>query len=630
MQLNAAPFLAGIARVQTSMRNLQAAAAGITGAFFAVRSTMAGLSAVFDGMKNALDMGGKFADLSASTGASVSELVMLSQAFQNAGLGADAVGPMIARFQKSLAGVNEDGQSTSNVLQKLGINTLALSRMSVSAQFQELSRAISAIEDPAERTKRAMELFGRSGAQMLALFRDPEAFTRAAAEVGIMGDVLEANAGKFDSMSDALVTLGTKVDQFFVGAMSTLQQSSALEDAAKTDFTPTGQSAGAAAAAIMDLSKAASDYIALLPGIKMMKDMFLNTFIDPKIVDAAASSIDQQTQLSTSRFDPAVRSVSNEGERVAVLEELTAAIDAARARMDNLDSEFANVPEDARVKIVDALGRQIGMLDRQRDILSQITPETMAANAAEAERAAALAKSAAEAAKLAEQVDKAMASRDAETEKRILSGLSPADASNRVLGQIGAGSFEAVGQEIESLRSLGADATDEQKARIMELVEAEKTLLEIKGRQTQEDEKRAEQAERINQLMGDLAIDAEKVVAEASGDTARVAELDRAKAAAETQRRFEAEGMDPGAAAELAGKQAELQQIGKELGDAVQKMATADSQRAIGLGGNVFAETRTPLNEIASRAKTTNDLLQKLIAETAKRGPTVLLAETFD
>ena len=147
MQLNAAPFLAGIARVQTSMRNLQAATAGLMGAFVAVRSTMANFQAVFDGMKNALDLGGKFADLAASTGASVSELVMLSQAFQNAGMGADAVGPMIARFQKALAGVNEEGQSTAGALQKLGINTLALNRMSAAAQLQELSRAFSSSQE---------------------------------------------------------------------------------------------------------------------------------------------------------------------------------------------------------------------------------------------------------------------------------------------------------------------------------------------------------------------------------------------------------------------------------------------------------------------------------------------------
>jgi len=631
IQLNAAPFLAGIARVQSSMRNLQAVAAGITGAFFAVRSVMAGLSAVFNGMKGALDMGGKFSDLSASTGASVSELVLLTKAFENNGLAADAVGPMIARFQKALGGLNEEGQSTTSVLEKLGINTLALGRMSVAAQFQELSRAFSAIEDPALRTRRAMELFGRSGAQMLTLFRDPEAFSRAAAEIGSMGDVLEDNATKFDSMSDAITTIGQKMDQFFVGAMSALQQSNALEDAAKTDFTPTGQSAGAAAASILNLSQAATDYIALLPGIKMMKDMFLDTFINPKIAEAAAGAVDRETESSVGRFDPAVRSVASEEERASLLEEMGAAADATRERIANLYTEFADVPEGDRMKIYDAMVRQVEMIEAQRDVLSQITPEVMAANAAEADRAALLAKSAAEAAKLAAQVDKALEARDAAAEQRVLAGLSPQDAQDRVLNQVGADSAEGVLSEMESLRAMGSDATDEQKARLMQLIEAEKTLLDIKGRQTAEDEKRAEHAAKLSELMGDLALDADKALAMATGDEEKVREIESQKAANELQRRLESEGMDPAAAAELAQKQAELQRLTGDLQNAERlQPQQGDAQRSLGLGGSAgLGPSIDVQKEIAKKQEAANNLLSE-IKELVKNRQVVRVAEVFD
>ena len=74
IELNAAPFIGGIAKVQRQIRNLQAAAAGITATFLAARAAIAGLSGVFSEMKGALDLGGQLSDLSASTGASVSEL----------------------------------------------------------------------------------------------------------------------------------------------------------------------------------------------------------------------------------------------------------------------------------------------------------------------------------------------------------------------------------------------------------------------------------------------------------------------------------------------------------------------------------------------------------------------------
>ena len=634
MQLNAAPFLAGIARVQTSMRNLQAATAGLMGAFVAVRSTMANFQAVFDGMKNALDLGGKFADLAASTGASVSELVMLSQAFQNAGMGADAVGPMIARFQKALAGVNEEGQSTAGALQKLGINTLALNRMSAAAQLQELSRAFSSIQDPAERTKRAMELFGRSGAQMLALFRDPEAFTRAAAEVGTMGDALEDNATKFDSMSDALTTIGGKLNQFFVGLMSGTSGADALERAATIDFTPMGQAVGGVGSSLKGwlpsldtIEKWATRTSPLFAQINgSIKGLMI-----PKMADSAAGNLDKRTKEAAETFDAKIRSVGSEDERGKVMEELSASIESASEKLANLDSILAGIPQDERSKIADALQRQVAAYEQQRNVLAAITPEVMAANAAEADRAALLAKSAAEAAKLAAQVEKALEARDASAEQRVLAGLSPEDAQDRVLNQIGAESADGVLSEMESLRAMGNDATDEQKARLMQLIEAEKTLLEIKGRQTAEDEKRAEHAAKLSELMGDLALDADKALAMATGDEEKVREIESQKAANELQRRLESEGMDPAAAAELAQKQAELQRLSGELQNAERlQPQQGDAQRSIGLGGSAgLGPSIDVQKEIAKKQEAANSLLTE-IKDLVKNRQVVRVAEVFD
>lgn len=634
MQLNAAPFLAGISRVQTSMRNLQAATAGLMGAFIAVRSAMANFQAVFDGMKNALDLGGKFSDLSASTGASVGELVMLSQAFQNAGLGADLVGPMIARFQRALAGVNEEGQSTAGALQKLGINTLALSRMSVASQFQELSRAFSSIEDPAERTRRAMELFGRSGAQMLALFRDPEAFSRASAEVGTMGDVLEANAGKFDSMSDAITTITGKLDQFFVGLMSASGGADALERAAKVDFTPVGQAIGNVGSSLKSWLPSLEAIERWATRVSPMFAMILGSvkgLMIPKMAEAQAGSIDMQTEANAQTFDAKLRSVTSEDERGKIMEELGAAIDGARSRLENLDTLLADVPAEDRAKIADALQRQLSTYEKQRDVLAAITPETMDANAAEAERAAALARSAAEAAKLAAQLDKALEARDASAEQRVLAGLSPQDARDRVLGQVGADSANAVTSEIESLRGLGNDATDEQKARLMQLIEAEKTLLEIKGRQTAEDEKRAEHAERLSKLMGDLAFDADRAVAQAAGDTELVQRIDAEKSAMEMMRRLIDEGMNPEDAAELFRAKVDADMANQAANNmAPIQPQQGDSQRSIGLGGSAgLGPSIEVQKEISRKQAETNRYLADLVGIMKNRTP-VKLAEVFD
>jgi hypothetical protein len=506
--------------------------------------------------------------------------------------------------------------------------------MSAAAQFQELSRAFSSIQDPAERTKRAMELFGRSGAQMLALFRDPEAFTRAAAEVGTMGDVLEASATKFDSMSDALTTIGGKLDQFFVGLMSGAGGADALERAATIDFTPMGQAIGGVGSSLkgwLPSLNTIETWATRVSPLFAQINQSIKGLMIPKMADSAASNLDKRTKEAAETFDAKIRSVGSEDDRGKVMEELSAAIESAREKLSNLDTSLAGIPQDERSKIADALQRQVTAYEQQRDVLTAITPEIMAANAAEADRAARLAKSAAEAAKLAAQVEKALEARDASAEQRVLAGLSPQDAQDRVLNQVGADSSEGVLSEMEALRAMGNDATDEQKARLMQLIEAEKTLLDIKGRQTAEDEKRAEHAAKLSELMGDLALDADKALAMATGDKDKVREIESQKAANELQRRLESEGMDPAAAAELAQKQAELQRLTGDLQNAERlQPQQGDAQRSLGLGGSAgLGPSIDVQKEIAKKQEAANGLLSEIKTLMTNR-QVVRVAEVFD
>lgn len=309
IELNAAPFIGGIAKVQSQIRNLQAAAAGIAAAFIAARAAIAGLSGVFRGMKGALDLGGHLSDLGASTGASVSELVVLRQALANAGMGADAAGPMIARFQRALAGVNEDGVTTRGVLEELGINTLALSRMSLQDQFTELSRVIAAIEDPADRAAAAIKLFGRSGVEMLAFMRDPAAFTTAAEQVGNLGNVLEANANRFDSVSDAIEAMGLKIDQFFVGFMSEVSGLDVFENLAKADFTSLGQSAGQASSALLQLVASLRSLLPVFVGVGAATLAF-KLGIGQAVVTAASQFPAAMATMAASMASPRVALVA--------------------------------------------------------------------------------------------------------------------------------------------------------------------------------------------------------------------------------------------------------------------------------------------------------------------------------
>lgn len=174
------------------------------------------------GLKDALELGGQLSDLSARVGAPVKDLVILRQAFEDNGLAADQVGPAINRMQKALSGVNEDGQPTNKMFERLGLNMEELAAMSPVGQFRAVGEAIARLASPSERAAAAMAIFGKSGGELLTLFRDPRAFELAATAVGNQADILARDAEAFDRVSDVISQWKTKLEGFFVGVADSL------------------------------------------------------------------------------------------------------------------------------------------------------------------------------------------------------------------------------------------------------------------------------------------------------------------------------------------------------------------------------------------------------------------------
>jgi hypothetical protein len=158
-------------------------------------------------MKSAVAAGGELADMMARTGADGEQLYILGQAFKNAGLEAAGVGDAVNKMQRNMI---ENGEA----FEKLGMNVADLKKMDPAAAFRAISENIAKIADPAERTAAAMEIFGKSGAKMLAVINDPSAFSQAEGQVGDLGKTLSENAATFDAFGDAMGALGLKGTEF--------------------------------------------------------------------------------------------------------------------------------------------------------------------------------------------------------------------------------------------------------------------------------------------------------------------------------------------------------------------------------------------------------------------------------
>ena len=216
-----------------------AAIAGLGGA-----GSFAGLTA---GIREAARLGGRISDVAARTQIAAGDVVVLEQAFRNAGLSAEKVPTAVARLDKTLVDAKEKGGEAEAVFRKLGLDVEELLGMKPAERFKAVGSAIAALEAPAQRSAVAMQIFGRSGSELLTLFTDPNGFARAERMVGGLADTLGRNADQFDSINDSIDAMGLKGQQFFAGFLGQIDDLVRywLDQFEKLDFTSAGEKAGA-------------------------------------------------------------------------------------------------------------------------------------------------------------------------------------------------------------------------------------------------------------------------------------------------------------------------------------------------------------------------------------------------
>lgn len=260
-------------------------------------ASAAAFAGVVASIKVAVDAGGELNDMMARTGAAGKGLVVMQRAFENAGMAASQVPQALNRMQKALAGVNEEGQPTNEAFAKLGLSIADLLSLDPVEAFQRTAEAISSVQDPAQRAALAMELFGKSGGEMLAVLTDPAAFSGAAEQVGSLGDTLAENAAQLDAVGDAFGALDTKIQQIGAEiAVSLLPQLQALGQwLNETDFSAVGGGVGIIAektAALAETLSEVAKYMPLMIVMQKMADMTIGGALTADDLKAARAKAD--------------------------------------------------------------------------------------------------------------------------------------------------------------------------------------------------------------------------------------------------------------------------------------------------------------------------------------------------
>nr|PZN74650.1 MAG: hypothetical protein DIU56_17590 [Pseudomonadota bacterium] len=229
-----------------ALRGAQDTAHRMQGIF---RAAFAGLSiaGISAAVKQTLDLGDQLNKARIRAGMSAEAFTQLAYAARTAGVETSSFSTALRTMQSVQVQAITGGKEQKLAFDALGISLEKFRRLQPDKQFELLADRISRLEDPAERARAAMVLFGRSGAELLPLMEQgAEGIRKAREEAEKVGQSFSAEQlerlGKAndavsrlgESFSALAVTLTAKVapafTRFFDDLAGVTSQQTVLDD----------------------------------------------------------------------------------------------------------------------------------------------------------------------------------------------------------------------------------------------------------------------------------------------------------------------------------------------------------------------------------------------------------------
>lgn len=202
------------AGIGSGLKGIGASLAGLAAGFVTVNAAVSSFSA-------ALDTGGRLNDLAAKVGATAGQLSIMERAFENAGIGAEKVSPAFAKMNRLIADADGGAKAAQERLQALGLTSSDLLGKLPTEQMGMLADSIAKIEDPTLRSSAAMDVFGKSGADMLPLLRNFSGeLDTAKRQLGSWPDILDKANVDMDALGDNFAAVQKKGMEFAGGILS--------------------------------------------------------------------------------------------------------------------------------------------------------------------------------------------------------------------------------------------------------------------------------------------------------------------------------------------------------------------------------------------------------------------------
>jgi hypothetical protein len=167
-------------------------------------------------------MGDTVAKMSLRTGVSAESLSELGFAAEQSGSDLSSLENGLRRMQRTIEDAGRGLSTSIDALDNLGLKVEDLQNLSPEEQFKLIADRMAGIADPTTRAATAMEIFGRSGTQLLPLMQNGaagiETLQKQARELGLTISTQDANAAAV--LTDTLNILWRSFKQgvFVIGA----------------------------------------------------------------------------------------------------------------------------------------------------------------------------------------------------------------------------------------------------------------------------------------------------------------------------------------------------------------------------------------------------------------------------
>lgn len=186
-------------RLKNWGKNVAAIGAGVFAAGSAVLTPLIAATKVFD------SVGSQLLDISGRTGASVEALSSLGYAAEQSGSSLEELEGGLKKQSKFLTEAAAGGKEQNEVLQRLGLTIGNLAKLSPEDQFRLIGQRLNAIQNPAAKAATAMQIFGKSGANLLPVIADLANLEKRAQQLGLI--VSTEDAQNADKLGDAWTDL---------------------------------------------------------------------------------------------------------------------------------------------------------------------------------------------------------------------------------------------------------------------------------------------------------------------------------------------------------------------------------------------------------------------------------------